>query len=414
MKKVFRFFRSMRFGMILLILIMLLSLAGSLVPQQAETMRYVRAFGSRPAMLIVALGLDDVFHTPLFYALEGLLCLNLTLCSILRFPRARGAFDELKRGAAQPGGETPASKETLEEIERLLSSRRFKREEAGGARLYSKNGLGRYGSFLTHLSILLVLLFGSLVLMTPTVTDETVMPGEALTLGDGTRVECLSFHIENEAGDLDYASRLRVLSPDGAREKEQEIRVNEPLRFGGYKIYQQTYGTAGQVTIVNRASGASETFPLTDPAFLSIDGENGVYFQALYPGFVREADGSVTLVTNTAGGYADPVYSVQSISGGMSTSVLAFPGETLTLGEIDFTFREPVEYPGLRIKRVSPALYAGLYFSFALMVIALYLCFFMAPVAVRVEDAGWRVDSPKSQQGLELALRQISDREVKP
>ena len=115
-----------------------------------------------------------------------------------------------------------------------------------------------------------------------------------------------------------------------------------------------------------------------------------------------------------AGGYADPVHSVQSISGGMSTSVLAFPGETLTLGEIDFTFREPVEYPGLRIKRVSPALYAGLYFSFALMVIALYLCFFMAPVAVRVEDAGWRVDSPKSQQGLELALQQISDREVNP
>ena len=49
------------------------------------------------------LGVDfyRLFHTPLFYALEGLLCLNLTLCSILRFPRARGAFDELKRGVAR-------------------------------------------------------------------------------------------------------------------------------------------------------------------------------------------------------------------------------------------------------------------------------------------------------------------------
>ena len=52
---------------------------------------------------------------------------------------------------------------------------------------------------------------------------------------------------------------------------------------------------------------------LTDPCFLSIDGRNGVYFQALYPGFIREEDGNYTLVTSTASSYEDPVYSIQSI-----------------------------------------------------------------------------------------------------
>ena len=404
MKKFFRFFRSMKFGMILLSAVMLLSLAGSLIPQQDSAMRYVRLYGSQAAQLMMALGATDIFHTWYFYALEILLCLNLTLCSILRFPQTRKASGEWLARARAAQGEQTLEARQREKLEGYLAARRFRGEEEGDGKVFHKNAAGFYGSFLTHLSILLVLLFGSLVLMTPDIRDQTVMPGGTLALEDGTTVTCESFHIQDETGKLDYASVLLARSADGQREKRQEIRVNEPMRFGEFKIYQQTYGTAGRVKITNHANGAEEIMFLTDPCFLSIDGRNGVYFQALYPGFIREEDGNYTLVTSTASSYEDPVYSIQSISGGMSTSVLAFPGEALRIGDISFTFLSPAEYPGLRVKHVSSWLFGGLYFSFALMVAALYLCFFAVPVYVRVGQEGFAVLSPKNQQGLMLEL----------
>ncbi|MBR4332550.1 MAG: hypothetical protein IKP72_07740, partial [Clostridia bacterium] len=96
---------------------------------------------------------------------------------------------------------------------------------------------------------------------------------------------------------------------------------------------------------------------------------------------------------------------VRTIVDGMSSSVLIFPGEEVKVGDITFSFLDPVEYPGLQVKGVSPGLYAGLYSGFALMVAGLYLCFFAMPVCVKTTDAGYAVISPKSQQGLEIALR---------
>ena len=404
MKKVMAFLRSMRFGMLLLVLVMICSLVGSLIPQGEEAMTYVRAYGADPARWIMALGLEDIFHTWYFYLLELLLCGNLILCSIVRFPAARRMFDRLKKQAAEQKPDLPLTGDQAETVRDMLRHDRFRQE----GEVFFKNGMGAWGSFGVHLSILLVLLFGFLVLMTPSVEDRTVMPGESLTLEDGTVLTCLSFHIEDETGKLDYASRLRAVSADGNTVKEQEIRVNEPLRFGGYKIYQQTYGTAGRVLVRNAGNDTEEQFYLTDPCFLSIDGKNGVYFEALYPAFVQGEDGSYTLITSTSMGYSDPVYGVRSVVDGSAASVLVFPGETLTMGEISFAFLDPVEYPGLRIKHVSPVLYGGLYFGFGLMVIALYICFFLTPVCVRVTEEGCVICSPKAQEGLKLRIQMLT------
>ena len=404
MKKIMAFLRSMRFGMLLLVLVMICSLVGSLIPQGEEAMTYVRAYGADPARWIMALGLEDIFHTWYFYLLELLLCGNLILCSIVRFPAARRMFDRLKKQAAEQKPDLPLTGDQAETVRDMLRHDRFRQE----GEVFFKNGMGAWGSFGVHLSILLVLLFGFLVLMTPSVEDRTVMPGESLTLEDGTVLTCLSFHIEDETGKLDYASRLRAVSADGNTVKEQEIRVNEPLRFGGYKIYQQTHGTAGRVLVRNAGNDTEEQFYLTDPCFLSIDGKNGVYFEALYPAFVQGEDGSYTLITSTSMGYSDPVYGVRSVVDGSAASVLVFPGETLTMGEISFAFLDPAEYPGLRIKHVSPALYGGLYFGFGLMVIALYICFFLTPVCVRVTEEGCVICSPKAQEGLKLRIQMLT------
>ena len=403
----------MTFGMIVLAVVIALSLAGSLIPQQEAAMKYVNAYGASPAALLIALGLTDVFHAWYFYALEILLCLNLTLCSLLRFGRIRKAGERLRKEAEAAAPDQPVlSEDEYQRITAHLSRHGFSRTETESGAVYTKHFIGFYGSFLTHLSILLVLLFGSLALITPQVTDQTVMPGETLTLSDGVTLTCDSFHIQDETGRLDYASVLTAASADGKQTKTQEIRVNEPMRFGEYKIYQQTYGTAGRIRITNAANGAEEIQYLTEPCFLSIDQRNGIYFEALYPGYFRDEDGNFTLITSTDRSYPDPVYRIQSITDGMSAAVLAFPDEEIHMGDITFRFLSPTEYPGLRIKHVSSWIFSSLYFSFGLMVIALYLCFFAVPVAVKLSKEGYAIRSPKEQEGQRIGLEAEIGRET--
>ena len=144
---------------------------------------------------------------------------------------------------------------------------------------------------------------------------------------------------------------------------------------------------------------------------MTADGQTGVFFAALYPGFIEDEDGSVTLITSTSGAYADPVYDLRVISQGQTTPVLAFPGEELTLGDITYIPCEPVSYPGLRIKTIAPWLLGVLYASFALLIAALTVCFFMRPVCVAVRPQGYAVVSARPQLGLALELEALTREE---
>ena len=411
MKKAIDFLRSMRFGMILLLLVMLLGFAGSMIVQQREPMEYVRRYGEGAAKVILATGLDDVFSAPYFIAVLAALSVNLLLCSIVRFPKVRGAAGRLKKQA-----ETCAMKENLtggdaKKLGDFLKARGFKASEAQSRTVYIKHMAGFYGSFLTHLSFLLILAVGAAAVLTADVQDRIVMPGETIELDGGMRITGHSFASEDETGRLDFTSDIEMTAPDG-QTKRGEIRVNEPMTLSGCKVYQQTYGTAGAVRVSNLINGASEDMTLTEPCMLTLDGISGMFYNAVYPGYIEDEDGSITLITSSSGAYADPVYDVMSVAEGDMTAVLAFPGETLTIGDVSFTMLDPVSYPGLRIKETSRVLLGALYAVFVLMVAALYLCFFMAPVAVAVDETGYAVVSPKTQTGLMLDIAAVL--ETKP
>lgn len=393
----------MTFGMILLVLIAACSVAGSLIPQQRETMEYVSRYGADAAEWIMRLGLHDVFSAPYFIVLMAALCLNLLLCSVIRVVKLRGAGKRLQAAAAAMERK-PAP---ADQLHAYFARRGYRKTKQGGVTLYSKYAVGFYGSFLSHLALIVLLVVGAATVYGADVQDRTVMPGQTLTLEDGTTLTVNAFQIEDETGRLDYASRIVMKDGKGNESPQTVVRVNEPLRFGGYKVYQQTYGTAGAVTVVNAHSGGSDTLSLTEPVFLTLDGRNGVYYNALYPGYTQAEDGGVTLITSTSGAYHDPVYDLRVVSGGQTAPVLAFPGETVTIGDVSFTMEAPVSYPGLRIKYLSGAILGALYASFAFIVAALYVCFFMRPVCVAVGEDGFAVASPKPQLGLQLELESL-------
>lgn len=411
LKKCLNFLRSMTFGMVLLALILICSFAGSIIAQGNAPGWYVQTYPDWHGTILM-LGLHDVFNSWYFITLMALLCLNLTLCSLIRVRRVGKASRNAPEHAAKRETRVYLTNEGTVQLRALLEGRRYKKTEFEDATVYSKNTLGWYGSFLTHLAILLTLLFGAAALYLPRVTDQTCMPGQSLTMPDGTAIAVDSFRIENDLGELDYASVINITLPDGRTSGDKRISVNYPLSFGGYKVYQQTYGTAGAVTVRNTATGGEDRFILEEMCFLSLDSVNGIWFEALYPGYVRDESGNFTLITQTSGTYEDPVYQILLAADGVYTPVMVFPGETVSVAGLDFTFEDPVEYPGLRIKQ-TPVVVNGLLFAaFGLMVVGLWFCFFQTPAIVAVREDGYTVAGPKPQ-GLELELAALLESEMR-
>ena len=409
MKKVFRYLRSMRFGLLLLVLIAALSVVGTVIPQGREVSFYAQNYSSFHGVILL-LRLNRVFQSWYFIALLALLCLNLVLCSLLR---VRGVVK-----AGRLGGEAAArlpdtmalDAEGLAAVHARLRAEGCREEKFGETTVYTKNGLGRYGTFLTHLAILLTVVFGAVALYSPTVTDKSCMPGESVVLPDGTEIHVLDFRIADETGRLDYRSHVQVTLPSGKRSEVAELKVNHPFRFGPYKLFQQSFGTAGSMTVTDLATGGSDNFTLTDMSFLTVDNLNGVVYEQLYPDYIRAPNGEVTLFTVTEGTYPNPIYAFQVISDGVYTPSLAVPGDSLEVLGLRFTFNEPVEYPGLRIKHTPPLANILLVAAFTLMLLGLFVTFFMEPVLVKVDAEGCAVGGPKPER-LRLELEELC---VKP
>ncbi len=396
MKKIYNFLRSMRFGIFLLILVALCCVAGSLIPQEREAAWYVQQYGATH-VTILALQLNNIYKSWYFILITALLCLNLTLCSVIRIRSVVKAAKGETQRAAGMRDTMLLSPDELDTLREHLLKKRCESEQIGEVTVYRKRGYGRYGSFLLHLSILLVVLFGALTLYTPKVTDMSCLPGESLHLEDGTEIAVKDFQIEDESGRIDYQSTVMVVLPGGKASGWQTVKVNYPLSCGRYKIYQNTYATAGSVTVTNLATGGQDDILLTELVMLSLDGMHGIWFEALYPDIIVEPDGTATLVTATAGRYPNPVYEILVADGAQFSPMFAFPGDEIEAGGLRFHFNEPVEYPGLRIKKVSVLAQDLLIAAFVLMTLALFITFFLPPVVVKVDGQGCAVGGPKPE-----------------
>ncbi len=118
MKKVFNYLRSMRFGLLLLVLIAACSVAGTVIPQGREIAWYAQNYQSFHGTILL-LGLNRVFESWYFIVLLVLLCLNLSLCSLLRIRSVvKASKGETERAAGLPDAVrlSPEGVEKLREL----------------------------------------------------------------------------------------------------------------------------------------------------------------------------------------------------------------------------------------------------------------------------------------------------------
>lgn len=378
-KKITKFVSSMKFGMLLLVLILICSLAGSFIPG----------------------GDEIVFSSWYFISLLSFLCINLIFCSIIRL---KNTIRKVKQGLKVAGSATcqPTDKEDLGRIVGFFESQRYKIHKSNDATIYYRNINGYYGSFLVHLSILFILVFGACAMHFSTMEDLDIMVGESAVLADGTEIMVESFQVVDENRETDYESVLKVRDKHGNVSESAPVSVNYPFSFGGHKYYQQTYGLAGYITVTNK--GIASPLYMKEEGFITLDNQNGLIYFEVYPDYKRNQDGSLALSTDLNKGYSNPIYKVAVLENGKTTEGMALPGTSIQVGDMVCFFNDPVFYPGIRVKSSPAIIMALLYLSFALMIVGLWLCFFHVPLYVKIDDIGYVLISPKSTEGIKVKM----------
>lgn len=401
MKKLFQFLKSMTFGMILLGLMAGVSVIGSVIPQNNAAMYYVSAY-PKAYQWILKLQLDRVFTSWYFILIVVLLCMNLILCSVIRFRRINE--ENILEGALQAKEEVILDEEGMRLLKQELDRRKYQVKTENNVSVYHKNGFGRYGTFITHIGILLTVIFFALGMITPRILDETCMPKESIVLEDGTEIYVDSFSITDVTGKLDFKSRINIKLANGKESGLTEISVNHPASLGQYKTYQQTYGTKGKIRVMDQ-EGHQDEFYVESQDFLSADGKNGILIDNLYPGLVETENGT-QLITSTSGRYENPVYVFLLMEDGKQSSMLAFPGDSLEVAGYTYVFEDPVEYPGLRIKKAPAMINWLLLASVLILTFGLAVTFLTPPEVITVTEKGYRILGQKSE-GLRLHLSAV-------
>lgn len=310
--RVVAFFSSVRFGVSLLVILVVLSMVGMLVVQQ-NVDGFDSYFASlTPAEKIVfgSLGIFDIYHSWYYNGLLLILSLNIVLASIDRFPSAWAYIAKPKLTATKDfllKRPTSSSFTIAEEGE----SRVIERVSAGFAALglkpvvsesrTSEYGLdesgkkdfsvvtervqkvvfgqsgkwNRIGAYIVHVALLTLFLGHFVALQTGFDADVRMIPGD-----ENDRIEMIQFDLDKKekfevqlpfsiacldieqklidqrggidvSNTLDWRTRIKINDPEYG-ETVADVALNKPFTYRGYRFFQaQTIpvGNARNITL---------------------------------------------------------------------------------------------------------------------------------------------------------------------
>jgi cytochrome c biogenesis protein len=268
----YKFFTSISLAILLISFIALLSLVGTLIPQETFTREvdYTARYGVEGYRMLRALQLTNIFGSWYFLFLMALFTLNLSACTHKRL-KASWRYWKLPMNCIPPDGlqrfehsrtlSGVISTSTSLQIRRLLQRYGYRVREQNGELLAEKWRWERFGIDLFHISLIAVIFGGLLTMLFGYRTFEIAHHRSTITLPDFVvRVNRFwSENYEHSERVMDWHSELTVI--ENSREVlTRTIEVNAPLRYKGYNIYQSAFGTdwqgAARVTLqLSRADG---------------------------------------------------------------------------------------------------------------------------------------------------------------
>ena len=259
LKRVFSFLCSMRFAIMLLLLLAIACILGSAIPQQLTYDGYAARYSERAAMLIFVLFLDNVFHSWWFVSLTALLSVNLLLCNIFRMRSiARRIKADMDINATML--ETAAVElENVNDIDSIFTRMRIKKQSKkalmndGEAVLGCKNRIGHAGAWLCHLGMLLLILGFALGQMTASQYTVAGFSGDTVTIETETediavRIEDFDVAYNADGAPKQYTTCISVTR--GSETLNGASSVNHPAKLFGFLFSQNSYGYAAEAQIL--------------------------------------------------------------------------------------------------------------------------------------------------------------------
>ena len=349
-KRFLRFISSMRFAIILLVILAIMCSIGSLVTQNQSYSWYAARYSERTAALIIALHLDDAFHSWYFILITAFLCINLLFCNIIRLPGL------------------------------------VKRTRNGGT---LRERLGIWGAWITHVGVLLLILGFSLGQFTHKEYVAYGVPGQTMAIGDtGLILTINDFRIDLRDDDTveQYTSEITVYDiASGSSGKSASVSVNHPADIYGLRFYQNSTGWAARVTVDKGGEALQDTIVCAGDYLVVADKPDLViYFNAFYPDYVLVSGYGPATASGKLNnpGYLYSVYYQGQILG---MNVL-FSGEVLTIDDYSVHFSEPQSYTLIQIKKDS---FTALAFTGGIIIlIGLIVSLYVRPRKVTDKQTG--------------------------
>jgi cytochrome c biogenesis protein len=397
MDRVWNFFISVRVAIFTLIALAVASIFGTIVEQNLPPEKYHQIYEDWAYALMDRINLFDMYHSWWFLALLVLFTVNLTCCTLDRFPKVlktvrnpRTMLDDglekslslvdrwKKKG--KPSEWAPPYVEALSSV----FARPRVTEQAGEIHLYAERGVAsRFGVYVTHLSIIIIFIGAIIGNVVGFKGYVNIPEGESVTqvpVRGGTRMQdlgftlrCNSFRVETYPSGQPkaYISDLSVI--EGGREvlRKKDVVVNDPLQYKGIWFYQSSYGQAGGTTAkveVSRPDGTPVkvlSLPPNEPATLEGYGTvRGVNYDRNFQG----KGPALEVVVERPG---TPAASIWLVQGKPEPDrqrddalVFAFGGLTSRM----FTGLQVARDPGVNI----------VWFGCALMVLGIIMAFFLS------------------------------------
>ncbi|WP_226526605.1 cytochrome c biogenesis protein ResB [Metabacillus niabensis] len=286
--KIWNFFSSVKVGVWLIFLTLLASALGTVFPQEmyippsvTASQFYKDEYGLL-GQLYYELGFHNLYGSWWYMILVASIGISLVIASLDRFVPLHRALK--KQGVSRHHtfmkrqrlySSTKTNEYDLELVKERLASRRYHVREENGNLLAEKGRFSRWGPYVNHCGLIIFLIGAMLRFVPGMYIDEVlwvregetaVIPGtegryylenkdfimevyekdkedevfeEAITrVGDGSVVKNFQSNVilyERE-GEIVHGAEPKL-----NKVKEEEIRVNEPLKFESFSLYQVDY-----------------------------------------------------------------------------------------------------------------------------------------------------------------------------
>ncbi|HMK49680.1 MAG TPA: cytochrome c biogenesis protein ResB [Thermodesulfovibrionales bacterium] len=454
--KIWNFFASVRFAVLIFTLIAATSVVGTVLEQRAEQAKNIqvlsRIFGESAApglyTFFNALGFMDMYRSWWFLALLVLFAVNLIVCSLDRLPRIWSLATEpisplpeetIKKFLIHKEFTIKGSMDSLRDLvlkaaKGIGFSCSVREEEKGLQFLAQKGNYSRLGVYLTHFSILIILA-GALVggefgfkgfmeVGEGTVSNTAFGGGKELNLD--FYVRCDNFDVEFYGmSDMpkEYRSWLTVIK-NGKEVMKKSITVNDPLTYEGITFYQSSYGLIPNslgngifIFSVVSKDGKSSVLNLRMGDSFQIPGTN-------VTGKIQNFSPALRIMNGQPFTYADmmnnPAVFIDFTEAGkhlFSGWIFKRNPETWQLPDgnrVEFDNYWGVEYTGLQVRK-DPGVWV-VYLGCILMSIGLFIAFFMSHQKLWVklvqEKSGARIiigaNTNKNRGALERKIEKLA------